>query len=174
MLEKYTSDTVVVPKNQSTLQLCSSVLDSQATALAFEVFWIQKGVKCLTCAMFHTSQRKNSILQNFEFNSQGFFPVERCEKVYGAASMALTRIPQLKWRWGPFTFKKYASKKRGIPISGGPLALLAVLSRHICISAIQKFNVNRPRKIENLVHTLKKKIQKLHTKLVFDGLVYAC
>ena len=48
----------------------------------------------------------------------------------------LCRIPQLKWRWGPFTFKKYASKKRGIPISGGPLALPAILSRHICISAI--------------------------------------
>ena len=47
----------------------------------------------------------------------------------------LCRIPQQKWRWGPFTFKKYASTKRGILISGGPLAFPAILS-HICISAI--------------------------------------
>ena len=28
-------------------------------------------------------------------------------------------ILELEWRWGPFTFEKYASKKRGILTSGG-------------------------------------------------------
>ena len=38
--------------------------------------------------------------------------------------------------------KKHANKKRGIPISGGPLAFPAILSHHICISAIEEFSKN--------------------------------
>ena len=45
-------------------------------------------------------------------------------------TVALMQNSSTKMALGPFTFKKYASKKRGIPISGGPLSLPAILSRH--------------------------------------------
>ena len=51
----------------------------------------------------------------------------------GEVEWRFCRIPELKWRWGSFTFKTYARKKRGNPISGGPFALPAILSGHIIL-----------------------------------------
>ena len=48
----------------------------------------------------------------------------------GKRTAAYAVLPELKRRWGPFTYA--TGKKRGIPISGGLLHCQTLNSGHIC------------------------------------------
>ena len=52
-------------------------------------------------------------------------------------------ISETKMALCPFTFKMYASMKRGIPISRGPLHCQLYLHGHICIRTIQIHKCNQ-------------------------------